>query len=189
MKKPVVYLTIGLPASGKSTYASRMKDVVFLSADALRQELFRNEAIQYTQEFLKEHGYEPDGMTEWEKARKAAYFLWNYVARRGLEAVRNGSNILIDGTFVQPQTRLRMIRKFHPYSTLHGLFFVPDLNICLSRNQLRARKVDEKVIRKMAEQLVVPSLEEGFDVLDFLNPDGSLLQRLESPDYRKEQKE
>ena len=35
-KKPVLYMPVGLPASGKSTFMKTMKDTVVLSGDELR---------------------------------------------------------------------------------------------------------------------------------------------------------
>ena len=51
MKIPTLTLLIGLPGSGKTTYAKNyaqkyINDVVHLSSDKIRQELYGDETIQ-----------------------------------------------------------------------------------------------------------------------------------------------
>ncbi|MBR3363943.1 MAG: AAA family ATPase, partial [Solobacterium sp.] len=47
-EKPILYMPIGLPASGKSTFLKKLKNTVILSGDTLRGELFGDERLQYT---------------------------------------------------------------------------------------------------------------------------------------------
>lgn len=47
MKEPIVYVLVGCPACGKSTFAKNFdNDTVVISSDAIREELYGNEAIQ-----------------------------------------------------------------------------------------------------------------------------------------------
>ena len=51
MNKPVLYVMMGLPASGKSTFAKQLKDTlmsntVIISSDSIRKEWYGSESIQ-----------------------------------------------------------------------------------------------------------------------------------------------
>ena len=46
MKKPILTVLVGLPGSGKSTYANKIKNAILCSSDKVREELYGDENIQ-----------------------------------------------------------------------------------------------------------------------------------------------
>ena len=76
MDKPVLYLAIGLPASGKSTYLSKLKDVNIVCGDMIRKEFFGDESIQLSEEFLIARGYDLSSMSQSQKTFLCNKLVW-----------------------------------------------------------------------------------------------------------------
>ncbi|NES91304.1 MULTISPECIES: AAA family ATPase [Okeania] len=143
-------ILIGLPASGKSTLArkivTRYHQCQLISTDAIRAELFGDEAIQ----------------GPWLR-------VWQQVQQQFYQAVRQKSLAIYDATNVQRRQRRQVIdlAKESGFTHLTGLWLDKSLELCLTRNQQRQRQVPEEVIMKMYRQLTdaPPSCEEGLDIL------------------------
>ncbi len=147
MKNQNMRLTIliGIPGSGKSSYARRLGEPT-VSLDGIRRRLYGDASIL--------------GKTS-EVDRQM---------RRKLEAyARRGRDVVLDATHISSRRRRRMIRlgRGLGYQTIAGIWFNTPLAECLRRNRKRKRRVPEFVIRKMDRDLrrQPPSLEEGFDTL------------------------
>ena len=69
----------------------------------------------------------------------------------------------VDATHLTPWERKPYVILAQRYGcTLEALFFDVPLEVCIARNQARDRVVPEEAIRKMAQQMIAPSREEGF---------------------------
>jgi predicted kinase len=141
-KKPrgVVVLTIGLPGSGKSSWFKR-RGVTPLSSDMLRSLLFDDITEQRYQDLVF------STLRSLLRARLIAGMPWNY----------------IDATNLSPKERhgwIKMAREFG--YEVHAVFFNVPLEVCLERNQKRARMVPQDVMQRMANKLRPPAFEEGF---------------------------
>lgn len=145
-----LFILIGLPASGKSTLA---KDIIIrypgcklISTDAIRAQLFGDEAIQ----------------GPWLQ-------VWNQVQQQFQEAVGQTSPAIYDATNAQRRRRKEVIdfARETGFSYIIGLWLDKSLELCLERNKQRHRQVPEEVIMKMYRQLsdAPPSCEEGLDKL------------------------
>ncbi|MGD1808793.1 AAA family ATPase [Dapis sp. BLCC M126] len=143
-------ILIGLPASGKSTIArkivSRCPHCQLISTDAIRAQLFGDEAIQ--------------GL--WLR-------VWQEVEQKFHQAVSQTSLAIYDATNTQRRRRRELIdvARETGFSYISGLWLDKSLELCLQRNKQRQRQVPEEVIMKMSRQLTdaPPSCEEGFDRL------------------------
>lgn len=143
-------ILIGLPASGKSTLArkivTRYPQCQLISTDAIRTQLFGDEAIQ----------------GPWLQ-------VWQQVQQQFYQAVRQTSLAIYDATNAQRRQRRQVIDLAveSGFSHLTGLWLDKSLDLCLKRNRQRQRQVPEEVIMKMYRQLTdaPPSCEEGLDVL------------------------
>lgn len=138
--KGVVVLAIGLPGSGKSSWFKR-RGVTPLSSDLLRTLLFDDTTEQRYQDLVF------GTLRSLLRARLVARMPWNYV----------------DATNLSPRERhgwIKMAREFG--FEVHAVFFDVPLEVCMERNQRRARIVPEDVMRRMAAKLRPPSFEEGF---------------------------
>ncbi len=138
-------MLIGIPGSGKSTYAQTLGKPV-LSLDGIRQELYGDE---------RELG----------SARET-----DRVLRERLEKLaRAGEDAVLDATHVSAQRRSRMIRLARRlgYDRIVGVWFRTPIGVCLKRNRERPNALPDFVLFKMQKDLnrQPPAVEEGFDEL------------------------
>ncbi len=84
--------------------------------------------------------------------------------------------VAVDNTNPQPEDRARYLApaKARGFSVI-GYYFASKLEDCLARNAQREgkRRVPEKGLRGTHARLVLPSYEEGFDVLHYVHIDAS----------------
>lgn len=133
-------ITVGLPGSGKSTYLARL-GVNAISSDEIRRLIADNPHDQ--------------GMN----AR--IFAVMRYLIRQRIAAGRPVT--YVDATHLAKWERRPYVKLAQRYGCrLEALFFDIPVDICMARNQARERVVPEEVIRKMAQQMIPPSLEEGF---------------------------
>jgi predicted kinase len=151
---PLIFL-IGLPGSGKSTWAKALIEQApayrWISTDCLRQQLYGDEAVQ------------GDWLAVWQAVQAA----W----RDSAIAIRQGQQqgAIYDATNVRRRDRavaLAAARQLG-FTYIAGCWFDLPLALCLARNQQRSRQVPTAVIHRMHRQLLgaEPALGEGFDQL------------------------
>jgi predicted kinase len=138
--KGIVFLAIGLPGSGKSSWFKR-HNVVPLSSDMVRSLLFDDVREQRFQDLVFSN------LRSMLKARLIAKRPMNYV----------------DATNLTPQERQHWVKLAKDYNyEVHAIFFDVPLEVCVERHQRRDRVVPEDVMRRMAAKLKAPAFEEGF---------------------------
>src|SRR5215471_11572937 len=138
--KGVVVLAIGLPGSGKSSWFKR-HNITPLSSDLLRALLFDDATEQRFQDLIFSN------LRSMLKARLIARRPMNYV----------------DATNLTPQERHSWIKLAKDFGyEVQAVYFDVPADVCLERNQKRERKVDETILRRMADKLKAPTFDEGF---------------------------
>ena len=86
------------------------------------------------------------------------------------ECIDKGINCVIDNTNPKRSDRARYIVPGHYRGfRIVGYYFQSKLNDCIARNEARERHVDLKGILSTYNKLEMPSLEEGFDELNFVS--------------------
>lgn len=140
----VIITLVGIPASGKSTFAEkyRKKGYVIASTDEARKTLYGDEAIQGN---IKDVLCVVYGIVE--------------------DAVKNHKNVVVDSTTLTPYERMQILR--FPARHIAVCFDTP-VDTCLRRNQERERHVPERIILQMYERMIYPSEEEGFEKVFFM---------------------
>lgn len=144
---PTLYVVVGIPASGKSTWASHQKNAVVVSSDAIREELFGSAKVQ-----------------------KAPKMVFAEFHRRISLALAAGRDVVADATHVSIDSRLETLRNAPAGTTKIAVLAYVPLEKALQNNLKRERHVPERVIRQMVRQLHDEplSLDEGFDEIIYL---------------------
>jgi predicted kinase len=132
---------IGIPGSGKSTYAS-LRQLPTVSTDALRLLLFDDVAEQRFQDHV--------------------FSVLRHVIRARLDA--GVPQTFVDATNLSPHERKPLIDLAQQYRyAVCALFFDTPVEVCLKRNRERGRLVPEDVLLRMAGKLRPPQLSEGLE--------------------------
>jgi predicted kinase len=136
---------VGIPASGKSTYASEVEDAIVLSSDQLRIELYGDVDNQ-------------DNNGE----------LFQELNRRAKEALNNGQNVILDATNINAKRRIHLVQQeFRDYPNKVARVYLTPYELCLKRNSERERKVPNHVIKRMYLNFQIPTYEEGWSDIEF----------------------
>ena len=144
MNKPKFYMLVGLSGSGKSSYNFE-EEVVKISSDALRAELFGDENDQT-------HNTE----------------VFNELHKRVILNLKNGKNVVYDATNLSRRRRVAFLKTIAhiPCKKICVVFKTP-YEVCVKRDSLRPRKVGISVIFKQLKQFQMPQYDEGWDLIDF----------------------
>ena len=145
------YMTVGCPASGKSTWAKQYKDgFIIVSSDAIRAALYGDESIQ------------GNPVEVFELAKK------NIV-----DALKQGKDVIFDATNMKYKNRMNIMREVNKFSSEYLIkvceIFVEPIDVLLERNANRERHVPEHVIRRMMRQFEMPTCAEGFNLINIHN--------------------
>jgi predicted kinase len=132
-------LLVGLPGSGKSTWAAGKRGV--LSSDVLRELL----------------ADDPDN----QNIHARVFRVLREVLKHRLELKRPVT--YVDATNLTPYERRPYFRLADRFDAeMEAVFFDVPAAECIRRNLQRSRVVPEDVIQKMAKRLVAPDPTEGF---------------------------
>lgn len=134
-----VYITVGIPGCGKSTYietSQRRRGIIkatprlVLSSDAIRHELTGDMSYQ---------------------GKNGQVF--KLLHERLEEAVRWDQDVIVDATNLKPSSRANLARiaDWHMAERIAWLFTTP-IDICLLRNRARERVVPDQAMERMAKQ-------------------------------------
>ncbi len=135
-----ITITVGLPGCGKSTYLKR-RCINALSSDEIRRLIADN----------------PEDQT----IHAQVFATIRYLIRQRMAAGRRVT--YVDATHLTRWERRPYVQLARRYQCeLEALFFDVPVEVCIQRNRRRSRVVPEQAIRKMAQRLQPPTLEEGF---------------------------
>lgn len=149
--KPIAYILIGLPASGKSTWAKPMLEsgeYVLISLDYHVEEYAKSIGKTYN-DIFREYA------STAEKQSKAVL----------KDAIENKKNVIWDQTNVSAKSRLK-ICQLKAYKKIAVVFQLPE---DVHKERLAAREISEGksipefILNSMRENFEFPTLDEGFD--------------------------
>jgi predicted kinase len=144
----VIFLAVGLPGSGKSTYFASL-GAHPISSDAIRLQLADDETEQ--------------------TIHRAVFATMRFLLRQRIKLQRPVT--YIDATNLTRRDRRPFIKLAHAHNCeIEALFFDVPLDICKARNLSRARIVPERALDLMAAKLEPPLLEEGFTRVEVVPP-------------------
>ena len=139
--KPTFYMMVGVPGSGKTTYARQIPNATVLSSDDIRAEI---------------------GADGGDKKMHKQVF--DILHERTKEALSAGNDVVYDAT------NLRHTRRAEFLSEIKGLtghtvcvYFAIPLEQALSQNTDRDMPVPKEVIKRMSREPCEPRIDEGWD--------------------------
>ncbi len=145
-----VHMMVGIPGSGKSTYAKQLhqeKGYMIVSTDVIR---------------MLHH--------DWEES-----LIWPEVYRLTAEHLKNGIDVIFDATNITPKVRKRFrdeVNKHFEEFEVIAYYFDTLPSICASRVECRNQMANElylpvEVVYSYGEKIIKPTLEEGFiEIID-----------------------
>jgi predicted kinase len=158
-QKPTLYMLVGVPASGKSTWVASQEwidDPVFISSDAYIERYAAGVDKTYSEVFESYVGTATSYMNE------------------DLNSARlNRKNIVWDQTNVSRKIRFRKLKQFKDYDAVAVVFKTPDRDTLNARLAARPGKnIPEFVMNNMINTFEMPTEDEGFKQIILVETNG-----------------
>ena len=159
MKQKRLWLTSGVPGSGKSTWVKNklMCDGgIWISRDEIRFSLLKDDEDYFAHE---DH---------------VIKLFYKYINA----ALKNDTigDVFADATHLSPKARAEVLRALSLDSDIevNCIFFDVPVDVAIKRNEQREglARVPRSVIRRMNIQKSIPTIEEGFNKIIIINENG-----------------
>lgn len=139
---------IGLPGSGKTTYAkNNLSDCEILSSDRIRGELLGDENCQADNKLI-----------------------FSTLYKRAKDFLQSGKDVVIDATNVKLNERQKALNQFKDFLVKRiAIVINTPVKECIERDKNRERTVGKSVIYKLKKIFAKPTKEEGFDEIIYIN--------------------
>lgn len=135
-----VYLMVGIPGAGKTTWALSHTELAYVGSDAIRQELFGKELT-------------PRGHRR----------VHRIMAHRMREHLAAGRDTVVDSAHITRHSRRWLLKQVPPGVRKVAVFINTPLSQALYNNAHRSRHVLESGIVALRCCLMPPTEAEGFD--------------------------
>lgn len=149
MNRPSLILPVGIPGSGKTTYAEKYieehPDTVHLSSDKIREELWGNEAIQGDNNQV-----------------------FSLMQSRAIDALNNGQSVVYDATNITRKDRSYIITLCPKFAKIECHVIWAPIETCIERDAARERTVGKEVIDRMLKRFQAPYYDEGIDEIKII---------------------
>lgn len=147
MSIPVLFMTVGIPGSGKSSFAERLSEeanATVFSSDALREELYNDvNDRDHNDELFKE------------------------LHRRIKDCLKSGKSAIMDSTSISSKRRRAFLQELNKIDCVKVcVVMATPFEQCLENNEARDRKVPFYAIDNMYRHWNTPSTFEGFDSIE-----------------------
>lgn len=166
MKKTKLYVLIGCPGCGKSTWSSKMcehdKSILWVSRDVIRFRILKPTDGYFTKE-------------------KEVYANFVHIVANSLF---RGQDTIADATHLDQASRSKLYSQLRAKGInfngveVIGVYFDVPFEVCVSRNATRTgrRLVPYEQMIKMFKKLTKPSRNEWFDKVIVINEEGEIVK-------------
>ena len=148
---PKLIILCGIPGVGKSTYAKEYVEhndnVVHLTSDSIRAELYGNESTQ---------------------GNPAEVF--GLMQKRAVENLNNGQTVIYDAPNITRKDRQGIISVCPKFARIECHIIWAPIEVCLERDAARDRTVGKAVIDRMLKRFQAPFYDEGIDEIKMIRP-------------------
>lgn len=142
--KPVFFMMVGLPGSGKSVHAKYLSErfnANIHSSDTIRAELYGDPRIQDNHDLV-----------------------FNTLHQRVKADLNNGHSTIYDATNINWKRRRAFLQELSKTNCRKMcVFMATPYSVCVERNNNREISVPEHVIKKMLLNIWIPQFYEGWD--------------------------
>lgn len=135
-----LYLLVGVPGAGKTTWALQHPQLVHISSDAIRKELFGKE--------MTLRGY---------------HRVHRIMMERALDHLAAGQDVVLDSSHLSIRARRKVLQALPEDAQVVAVHIATPVSQALVNNQMRERHVPRIGICLSGKRLVEPSEAEGFD--------------------------
>ena len=159
--KPNLYFLIGIPGSGKSTFAKRFQnkyDTSWISRDKIRFDTIKEDEEYFSHE-----------------SEVFQKFIDNIIF-----GLRNGLNVIADATHINMSSRRKLTyaidKEFNNYKIVYVIFDT-SFDICLARNNAREGRacVPEQVMKNMYKDFRIPRDDEDSRAIGSITIKGEIM--------------
>lgn len=159
MKQKRLWLTFGIPGSGKSTFIKNKlmnEGGIWVSRDEIRFNLLKEGEDYFAHE------------------NEVIKLFCKYINA----ALKNDTigDVFADATHLTPKARAEILNKLDlkGVDEVNCLCFTPSVQVAIERNEQREglARVPRSVIRRMNCQKVIPTIEEGFTRIVYIDENG-----------------
>ena len=151
MNRPSLILLVGVPGSGKTTYAEKYieehPNTAHLSSDKIRAELWGSEATQGD--------------------NNEVFSLMQSIA---IEVLNNGQSAVYDATNITRKDRSYIISLCPKFVKIECHIVWAPIETCIKRDAARKRAVGKEVIDRMLKRFQAPYYDEGIDEIKIVFP-------------------
>ena len=152
MNRPTLILLVGIPGSGKTTYAYKYIEehpgTVHISSDKIRKELWGSEATQGDNNVV-----------------------FSRMHSRTIASLDFGYNVVYDATNVTRKDRASIISICPKFVKIEAHVIFAPIETCIERDAARKRTVGKDVIDRMLKRFQAPYFDEGIDEIKVILPD------------------
>ena len=152
MNQPTIVLLIGPCGCGKTTYALRYieqhDNMIHLSSDKIREELWGDEAIQGDNNEV-----------------------FRLMQSRAIDALNHGHSVIYDCTNMTRKDRAGIISVCPKFVKIEAHVIFSPIETCIERDAARKRTVGKVVIDRMLKRFQAPHYEEGIHKIKVILPD------------------
>lgn len=151
MNRPTLIILCGIPGAGKTVYSKEYiktySNIVHLSSDQIRAELYGDESIQ---------GNPGE--------------VFSLMQKRAVTALNNGYDVLYDATNITRKDRASIIGVCPKFAKIECHIIWAPIETCIERDAERERTVGKEIIDRMLKRFQAPYYDEGIDEIKVITP-------------------